>query len=67
MVLGNYYLTLEETKEDLLARAGRRKAKGDIEEYELFTVYGESEGKLTLGLFPTCKGPYTRLVYREDC
>ena len=46
MVLGNYYLTLEETREDLLARAGRRKDRGDIEEYELFTVYGESEGKV---------------------
>ena len=46
MVLGNYYLTLEETKEALLARAGRRKAKGDIEEYELFTKYGNAEGKV---------------------
>ena len=46
MVLGNYYLTLEETKEALLARAGRRKDKGDIEEYELFTKYGNAEGKV---------------------
>ena len=46
MVLGNYYLTLEETKEALLARAGRRQAKGDIEEYELFTIYGNAEGKV---------------------
>ena len=46
MVLGNYYLTLEETKEELLARAGRRKARGDMEEYELFTVYGNVEGKV---------------------
>ncbi len=46
MVLGNYYLTLEETKENLLARAGRRKAKGDLEEYELFTIYGNAEGKV---------------------
>ena len=46
MVLGNYYLTLEETKEALLARAGRREAKGDIEEFELFTKYGNSEGKV---------------------
>jgi len=46
MVLGNYYLTLEETKEALLARAGRRQAKGDIEEFELFTIYGNSEGKV---------------------
>ena len=46
MVLGNYYLTLEETKEELLARAGRRKDKGDMEEYELFTIYGNAEGKV---------------------
>ena len=46
MVLGNYYLTLEESKEALLARAGRRKNKGDIEEYELFTKYGNAEGKV---------------------
>ncbi len=46
MVLGNYYLTLEETKETLLARAERRKAKGDIEEYELFELYGNAEGKV---------------------
>ena len=46
MVLGNYYLTLEETKENLLARAERRKNKGDMEEYELFTIYGNAEGKV---------------------
>jgi len=46
MVLGNYYLTMEETKEALLARAERRKAKGDIEEFELFTQYGNAEGKV---------------------
>ena len=46
MVLGNYYLTLEETKEELLARAERRKNKGDLEEYELFTIYGNAEGKV---------------------
>ena len=26
----------------------------------------ETEGKLTFRLIPTSKGPYTRLVYRED-
>ena len=46
MVLGNYYLTMEETKEALLARASRRKAKGDMEEYELFEIYGNAEGKV---------------------
>ncbi len=46
MVLGNYYITYEETKEALVARAGRRQAKGDIEEYELYTTYGNAEGKV---------------------
>ena len=46
MVLGNYYLTMEESKEALLARADRRKNKGDTEEYELFTIYGNAEGKV---------------------
>ncbi len=46
MVLGNYYLTLEETKEALLARAERRKNRGDMEEYELFEQYGNAEGKV---------------------
>ena len=30
-------------------------------------MHSESEGKLTLGLIPTSKGPYIRLVYREEC
>ena len=29
-------------------------------------MHNETEGKLTLRLIPTSKGPYTRLVYRED-
>ena len=45
MVLGNYYLTLEETKKNLLDRSERRLAKGDLEEYELFQQYGNAEGK----------------------
>ena len=46
MVLGNYYLTLEETKESLLARAKRRADSGDLEEAELYELYGNSEGKV---------------------
>ena len=46
MVIGNYYLTLEETKKNLLDRAERRKNKGDLEEYELFEQYGNAEGKV---------------------
>ena len=29
-------------------------------------MHNETEGKLTLKLIPTSKGPYTELVYRED-
>ena len=29
-------------------------------------MHTEIEGKLTLGLIPISKGPYTGLVYRED-
>ncbi len=46
MVLGNYYLTKVETKDELLARAQRRLEKGDYEEYELFSAYGNAEGKV---------------------
>ncbi|NLN80348.1 MAG: DNA-directed RNA polymerase subunit beta' [Erysipelotrichia bacterium] len=46
MVLGNYYLTIEETKEQLAARSKRRLDKGDIEEYERFALYANAEGKV---------------------
>jgi len=46
MVLGNYYLTLEETKEQLAARSKRRLDKGDIEEYERFATYANAQGKV---------------------
>ena len=29
-------------------------------------MHNETEGKLTLRLIPTSKGPYTGLIYRED-
>ena len=29
-------------------------------------MHNEMEGKLTLRLIPTSKGPYTGLVYKED-
>ena len=29
-------------------------------------MHDETEGKLTLRVIPTSKGPYTGLVYRED-
>ncbi len=46
MVIGNYYLTLEETKEDLLNRAAELKARGDLEEASRYELYANSEGKV---------------------
>ncbi len=46
MVLGNYYLTLESTKEEFLARAKKFEEKGDLEEAERFELYAASEGKV---------------------
>ena len=46
MVLGNYYLTLEATKDDFLARAKILRGIGDIEEAERFELYAASEGKV---------------------
>ena len=45
MVLGNYYLTLESTKEEFLAKAKALRASGDEEEAEKFELYAASEGK----------------------
>ncbi len=46
MILGNYYLTLEETKEDLKARSERRAATGYKEESEKLDLYSKLEGKV---------------------
>ena len=45
MVLGNYYLTLEETKEEFLAKAKVLESRNDLEEAERYRVYANSEGK----------------------
>ena len=45
MVIGNYYLTTEETKEDFLAKAKALKDAKDFEEAERFELYAASEGK----------------------
>ena len=46
MVLGNYYLTLESTKEEFLAKAKAFKERGDLEEAERYELYAASEGKV---------------------
>ncbi len=46
MVIGNYYLTMEETKEDFLAKAKVLRGRGDEEEAERYDLYAASEGKV---------------------
>lgn len=46
MVLGNYYLTLEESKENFLARAEELRSLGDEEEANRYELYASSEGKV---------------------
>ena len=46
MVIGNYYLTSETTKEEFLAKAKELKEMGDLEEAERYELYAASEGKV---------------------
>ena len=46
MVLGNYYLTMEESKEEFLAKAKKFREQGNEEDAELFELYADSEGKV---------------------
>ncbi len=46
MVLGNYYLTSEISKKELLDQAEKYKAEGDTEQAELYELYAASEGKV---------------------
>ena len=46
MVLGNYYLTLESTKEDFLKKAEALRKNGQEETAREYELYAESEGKV---------------------
>ena len=46
MVIGNYYLTTENTKEEFLAKAKSLREMGDDEEADRYELYAASEGKV---------------------
>ena len=46
MVLGNYYLTMEETKEEFENQAKMYELLGDEESAEQYRIYAASEGKI---------------------
>ena len=45
MVLGNYYLNMEETPEEFFEKADECDARGDIVEGEKWRLFGENQGK----------------------
>ena len=44
MVLGNFYLNMEETKEEFYQRADQLEALGDSKSAEVWRTYGDNEG-----------------------
>ena len=46
MVLGNFYLTMEETKADCYEEAKRLRDLGDEESAKLWETFGDSEGRI---------------------
>jgi len=46
MVIGNYYLSMEQSKEDYLDRAKAAKTRGDHAAQEKFEMYASMEGKV---------------------
>ena len=46
MVLGNYYLTMENTIEDFKKHAEECRSRGDNSEADLYELYASSEGKV---------------------
>ncbi len=50
MVIGNYFLTVEKTKEDFLKRADESEALGDTIGAEQFRHFAETEGKVFASL-----------------
>ncbi len=50
MVMGNYYLTMEETKQELLEEADRYEAKDCFKEAEMWRTYARNEGHVYLDI-----------------
>ncbi len=46
MVLGNFYLTMEETKEEFYQEAARLRELGEEQSAQLWEGYGDSEGRV---------------------
>ncbi len=66
MVIGNYYLTLEDTKEDFLAKAKKLADRGDNEEAEIYELFAASEGKVFKSVDDILRAYQTRQIHLHN-
>ncbi|MFA7192646.1 MAG: DNA-directed RNA polymerase subunit beta' [Bacilli bacterium] len=66
MVLGNYYLTLEETAEDFKEKAKKIRAYGDLEEADRYDLYAASEGKVFKTVENVLQAYETKQIHLHD-
>ena len=66
MVIGNYYLTLESTKEDFLRIAKELHARKDEEEAERYELYAASEGKVFKDVDEVLRAYQTKQIHLHN-
>ena len=66
MVIGNYYLTLESTKEDFLRIAKELRARKDVEEAERYELYAASEGKVFKDVDDVIRAYQTKQIHLHN-
>ncbi len=66
MVIGNYYLTLESTKEDFLKTAKELHARHDDEEAERYELYAASEGKVFKDVDDVIRAYQTKQIHLHN-
>ena len=66
MVIGNYYLTLESTKEDFLRTAKELHARHDDEEAERYELYAASEGKVFKDVDDVIRAYQTKQIHLHN-
>ena len=66
MVIGNYYLTLESTKEDFLRIAKDLHARKDEEEAERYELYAASEGKVFKDVDDVIRAYQTKQIHLHN-
>ena len=66
MILGNYYLTLESSKEDFLKKASKLRAIGDEDQALLYEDYASKEGKVFSDVDEVMRAYETRQIHLHN-